>query len=382
MKRILFILPSLGIGGLENVQVTLANQLTAEGCDVTILLLDAMDTLKSELDPRVTLLHKAPKDHLGKKIPYIRHKLYDDGMWEKRATPAELYRYYVGNTKYDVEIAFFRGLPVKIVSGSTNRDAVHLAWVHNDFTKINSYQFDFKNFKAVQTAYQSFDRVVCVSESARKGFIEAIGDTGNTQTIYNLLPVEKIRQLAKQEIAYRYPVTGLNLVLVGRMSDSHKGQLRLIEVVSRLHAEGYDLSLTLVGDGDDREAIEQEILRRSAEQYIFSVGSQKNPYPFIAGADMLVCASYYEGFNLTVAEALILEVPVISTICTGPCEILDNGKYGMLVENSDTGLYCGIKQLAENHGTVEDYRRKAVERIDFFNEDRILKQITDLFEGD
>lgn len=379
-KKILFILPSLAIGGLERTQVTLANSLQRAGYDVTVMILEEKNELGDELDTRVTLYRKVYKTHFGEKLPYIRHKFYDDGMWETRAAPAELYRYYVGDEKYDVEIAYFHGLPVKIISGSTNKDAVRLTWVHNDFAKIRGYQFNFKSLADVRAAYRRFDKVICVSESARQGFISTIGDTGNTATIYNMLPVKRIQKLSKEEIDYRYPQAGLNLVLVGRLKSAHKGQRRLISVVSRLNKEGRNVTLTLVGDGSDRELIERTIEKHQAERYVFLAGARKNPFPYIAGADVLVCASYYEGFNLTVAEALILGVPVVSTECSGPCEILDNGKYGVITENSRKGLYYALQLLAENPEIVEIYRGKAKKRIDFFCEETILKQITALFE--
>ena len=62
----------------------------------------------------------------------------------------------------------------------------------------------------------------------------------------------------------------------------------------------------------------------------------------------MVCASYFEGYNLTVAEALIVGTSVLSTRCAGPCEILDDGKYGLLVENSEAGLYNGIKAFLDS----------------------------------
>ena len=380
MKKILFVLPSLTMGGLERMQVTLANSLCRAGYDVTVMILQDNRALADELDEQIRLIVKEDKQHLGKSIPYIRHKLYDDGMWEKRASPATLYNYFVGKEKYDVEIAFYHGLTTKIISGSLNKNAVHIAWVHNDFSKITNYRFNFRNVEEVRKAYRTFDHVVCVSEAARQGYLDVIGDTGNTCTIYNMLPVKAIQRRAKEKISYRYPETGLNLVLVGRLRDDHKGQRRLISVVSHLRRDGRNISLTLVGDGRDREAIERHIHKHHAEDYIFLVGSQKNPFPYIAGADMLVCASYYEGFNLTVAEALILGVPVLSTECTGPCEILDRGKYGMLTDNSREGLYRALRFLADDPSLVEFFRRKAQERMDFFCEETIMKQITDLFE--
>ena len=381
MKRILFVLPSLGVGGMERALITIANQLSDHGYEVTVCILDDITDLSDELDKRVRLLHKPYKSHLGQKIPYIRHKLYDDGMWEKRATPRQLYEYYVGDERFDVEIAFFKGRAVKIISGSTNRNAAHLAWVHNDYRKVGGYQSCFKNKRQVYEAYTRFDRVVCVSQQAREGFIEAVGDTGNTVTVYNMLPVSRIKALSDEKAEFDIRRGRLHLVIIARLLDEAKGQLRLVNAVSRLHDEGYDISLAIVGGGADEQRIRDRIKHRSASSYITMTGSQRNPYPYIKEADLLVCASYYEGFNLTVAEALILDTPVLSTDCTGPNEILDGGKYGMIVENSGEGLYQGLKTLQDNPDMLREYGEKAKQRRDFFDEEKIFGQITRLFEG-
>lgn len=381
MKKILFVLPSLGVGGLERVLVTIANRLISHGYSVTVRILDNITALRDELDSRIQVCYKPKKPHFGQKIPYIRHKLYDDGMWERRATPQQLYRYYVGDEKYDVEIAFFKGRAVKIVSGSTNKDAVHLAWVHNDYRKVGGYQSCFRNMRQVYEAYTRFNKVICVSKEAREGFLTAVGDTGNTQVIYNMLPASRITALSEEGAPLDIRRGKLHLVIVARLLDEAKGQLRLIDAVSRLHDEGADISLAVIGGGQDYQQIEDSIRAQNAEAYITMTGSLNNPYPYIRQADLLVCASYYEGYNLTVAEALILGTPVLSTDCTGPNEILDGGKYGMIVENSEDGLYTGLKKLYRDPNLLTDYTEKAKLRRDFFDEKKIFKQITDLFEG-
>ena len=115
------------------------------------------------------------------------------------------------------------------------------------------------------------------------------------------------------------------------------------------------------------------------QEYVRMTGKKDNPYPYIKNADLLVCASFTEGYNLTVAEALVLGTPVLSTDCEGPREILDNGKYGMLVENSEQGLYDGLLRLYDNPHLLEGYKKMTAERMDFFDEERILGQITALF---
>ena len=378
MKKMLFILPSLCVGGLERMQVTLANALVARGYNVTVMTLDAADDLRPELDEKVKFIHKPHKKHpIMSRIPYVRYKFYDDGMWERRASAETLYKYYVGDEKYDVEIGFFRGLPVKIVSGSTNEGAVKLAWVHSDLRKCG-IPCEFRGADEMRAAYASFKRVICVSEEAKTGFLAAVGDPGNLMTVYNMIPVDEILEKAKVQRDIDVKKGGFHIVLVGHLLDKVKGQTRLISAVTRLKKEGFDLSLALIGGGNDYDSIKEEIFARGADGYITMTGNLKNPYPYIKDADLLVCASYFEGYNLTVAEALALGVPVLSTRCAGPVEILGDGEYGMIVENSEEGLYEGLKKLLREPELMQKYREKAAERREFFDGKKILKQITDL----
>ncbi len=294
MKKssILFILPSLVTGGMEKVQVELANALADRGHDVTVLVLEPADDLRKELDSRVCYRYVPYHPHvLGKRIPYIRHRFYDDGMWEKRASAKKLYRYYVGEKKYDVEIAFFRGLPIKIISGSTNRSAIRLAWVHTDFRRGTGYLNSFSSVNAVWTAYSSFKAVVCVSEEAKRGFLATLGDTGNLQTIYNPLSVQKIRELGSIPLEKTTRKSAFHLVLVARLLDSIKGQVRLLQAIARLRRDGFDVSLTLVGAGPDEKKIRDTISAFNLSSIVTMTGNQSNPYPYIKEADLLVCAS-------------------------------------------------------------------------------------------
>ena len=94
----------------------------------------------------------------------------------------------------------------------------------------------------------------------------------------------------------------------------------------------------------------------------------------------MICASYFEGYNLTVAEALILGVPVISTKCAGPVEILNDGKYGRIVENTDQALYEGLKDLMLHPEALDEYRALAPSRIAFFDDATIAKKVETLFD--
>ena len=378
MKKILFVLPWLALGGLERVQVTIANALVHRGYDVTVLVLENRLDLKDELDCRVHLLYKPPKTHnIMRHIPYVRNKFYDDGMWETRASAKSLYKYYVGNTYYDVEIGFFRGLSVKIISGSTNAHSKKIAWVHNDFKICGGVTNNFKTLDDTKRAYSKYDTIVCVSRKAMESFNDVIGLAGKTRVVYNMLTTQNILYAAKEPI--NVEKNKLTVLSVGHLIEQ-KGYDRLLNAVKRLNGDGFCFDLWIAGYGDDEEKL-KEFANKNKLSNITFLGYQKNPYKFMSRADLYVCSSRYEGFNLTVAEALILEKPVISTDCTGPSEILDGGKYGVLVDNSEEGLYNGIRGFLENRQLLNEYHMKAIMRKTFFDQNIICNEIIKIFEG-
>ena len=76
MKKILFILPSLCVGGMEKVQVNIANALAERGHDITVMALNPENDLKAELSDKVHYVYKPYKPHpIMRRIPYIRHKI-------------------------------------------------------------------------------------------------------------------------------------------------------------------------------------------------------------------------------------------------------------------------------------------------------------------
>ncbi len=247
--------------------------------------------------------------------------------------------------------------------------------MHNDFTKCSGIDNNFKNRNETIFAYGKFDKIVCVSNQAKDGFIKTIGYNDKTLTIYNLLPIERIKALSQEPCNLEF--NKFTVLSVGRLT-RQKGYERLISAVKSLAEEGYSLDLCLIGDGEERD----DLLKHIEDEKISNVkllGKKLNPYPYMKNADLYVCSSLYEGYNLTVAEALILGTPVLSTDCTGPKEILDNGKYGLVVDNSEFGLYNGIKKILDNREILIKLKKRAEERKSFFNEEKIISEIEELF---
>ena len=103
-------------------------------------------------------------------------------------------------------------------------------------------------------------------------------------------------------------------------------------------------------------------------------------YPYLRTSDLYVCSSIYEGYSLTVAEALVLGKPVLSTKCTGPGDLLEGGNYGMLVDNSEDGLFNGIKNILDNIEMLKDLQVKSTMRGEEFDIDKTIELIKEKFE--
>ncbi len=375
-NKVLFIVPSFMRGGMENMLVSIAN-IFAEIHDVTIYNLGSHDEgMVSQLDQHIHYHAQwMPCKNLIKCLRQREkgrnYRLLPLTSWYKLHSSQYIHRRIV-QEQFDTEIAFFVGEPVKIVAGAGAKTR-KIVWIHSDYKACTGLFNAYANESSAVKDYRTFDQVVCVSQQAQKSFHEMTG-ANNTTVIYNYLNKDLIASKANE-----YPVkkrTAFSIVAVGRLVEA-KGFDRLLRTAARLEHEGYIFDLTIVGGG-----VEESNLRRIIEaeglKSVTLTGMLTNPYPYIAQADLLVCSSRYEGYNLTVAEALILGTPVLSTECTGPTEILDHGIYGKIVENSDEGIYQGLKELLGSQTMLREYKKKAKARADFFNSERIRHEIMEV----
>ena len=370
--KALFVVHSMGVGGVESLLVNIANGLVRRGYTVDIVVTSKNLHKANHLRPEVSISCKVEKQFpFFKKIPYLKN-YYEPGMWSERKTPQSLYEYFVGKEKiYDVEIAFFFGKPLKIVYGSPNINAKKILWIHSDYKYCTGCYTGFENKEDALKAYNFFDEIVCVSKGVQQSFKQVIGREHNVSIIRNLNNVPQITSLAKQVVNIEHSV--FTFVAVGRLSEE-KGFLRLLEVAKRLNNEGFIYDIWIVGDGVEKEGM-QKYVSENRLLNVKMVGAKDNPYPYIRQADMLVSTSFHEAYGLTIAEAFILGRPVLSTDCVGPRELLDDGKYGILVENTTEGIYEGMKSVLIDKKKFTWYCDKAKERRKFFDSDSILDEI-------
>ncbi len=96
------------------------------------------------------------------------------------------------------------------------------------------------------------------------------------------------------------------------------------------------IKLVVVGSGELRGYIEAEAVRLGIGDHVTLTGFQKNPFPYMANADVFVLSSFFEGFGNVIVEAMALGVPVVASDCpSGPREIIEDEKDGFLVPTGD-----------------------------------------------
>jgi glycosyltransferase involved in cell wall biosynthesis len=367
MKKLLIAIDSLGGGGAEKVLINLLNHLNTNKYSITLLLLFNEGVYLKDVPPHVEVKYLFnPKSTWLRKIIYKIFKYF----------PAEkIYKKYIKES-YDVEIAFLEGCTTKLISGSTNPRSKKVAWVHTDFSNHHWTVHYYKSNEEEQRQYKLFNDIVFVSNDARKGFETTLGLYENLSVIYNPIDAQDIIARAKEETIVHDKLT---VCSVGRLIPA-KGYDRLLNVHSKLIKEGIEHDLLLIGEGEERQALAQQCQQLGVTTSVKFLGFQNNPYKYIAAADLYVSSSRAEGLPLVVAEALILGKPVVSTRCSGPVELLDNGNYGLIVENSEEGLYNGMKQLLVNTEERKRYGELSLQRRSFFDIKQILGQIEDLID--
>ncbi|MEY8232645.1 glycosyltransferase [Oscillospiraceae bacterium 50-16] len=219
-------------------------------------------------------------------------------------------------------------------------------WIHTDYCDWkNKTKWTKEITKNDAQIYEGFDKIVVLTPGMQHDFCELYPHLAKKVVVNrNLLPVEKI--LAKGRRADK-DRNLLNFVVVGRI-DRWKACERLFAVLWRLYQEGYRSYWTIVGDGEDFNRIDSLFANSELSDYVELTGQRSNPYSFVREADVFALLSKYEGLPNTIFEALILGTPVIATNVGGVSLQIQDGKTGWLVENSEEGIYKGIKYILEH----------------------------------
>lgn len=348
MKKILFFTNGLYGGGAEKVLQTLLHYIDKSKFEITLYSL-RQEKLNNLFPKDITyryIFSSYPEQSsfLRKILVKCKNKIL---LWiYYHCSPRIFYKLCIREA-YDIEVAFIEGHATRIISGSPNPNSKKTAWVHTNLETNHWTTIAFQNKKEEEEAYAKFYQVISVSQSVQATTEKLFKDINNNITQYNPIDANNIIQLSSQFVPFNESLQRIRLVSVGRYVQQ-KAFHRLVSITARLIIEGYDIELWLVGEGEQRTALEKQIESLNLKDKVFLTGFQNNPYPYIKNANVFVCSSLTEGYSTVVTEALILECPVVTTDCSGMKELLLNGKCGIITENNEEALYKGIKLFLDS----------------------------------
>lgn len=233
-------------------------------------------------------------------------------------------------------------------------------------------------FQVTARLFKRADRIVAVSEHIRSEISKRLAiDKSRITTIYNGVDDEIVRSRAigsEGDRSFEKPY----IISVGRLSNekNHESLIRAYAAI----ADRIDHRLIIVGEGERRPYLEKLVAELHLEERVTMPGTIDNPFPQMAQADFLVLPSRWESFSFTLLEALSLQVPVIATQCDGPMEILQQGKYGLMVSPSDSkGLAEAMLRFASDPEFRNSYRVDSLSRARDFSLAKMVENYEGLF---
>lgn len=378
-KKILIRIGSLRHGGAEKVLVTFLKNLPEDKYEVDLLLNLYSGKYLPDVPSWVNVIFlnrgemittNRPKD-LPKKIYRVVFQSF------LKKYPKILYKTKLRNKQYDVEFAAIHGFMDEVLNSPLSASK-KLMWIHNDLTQVSGY-----NPEKIRRFFR-YDKVMVISEKIQQTFLSlAENETEKNKIvrIYNPLDTQEILTKAeKPVINYEFDSSIPTFISVGTVFPQ-KGFDRLLNVHKRLLDEGFLHKVLIVGDGYDFENIKKLKSDLAVDDTAKMLGFTDNPYPYFKKADFYILSSRYEGFPTVLFEAITLKKNIIATDVSGVKEMLDNGKLGLIVENSEQGIYEGMKQAITNTDSFKIYQKNLTDYTMPFNLENSVNSIIQIIDN-
>lgn len=268
---------------------------------------------------------------------------------------------------FDAEIAFKEGIcSVFTVCGNSKKK---INWIHADY-EVKNYAANY--METMKKLLKRFDAHVAVSNTAADSF-KKIFELDRVLTIHNLMKVDEILERSKEP--FERESDEFTFVCVGRLHPQ-KSYNRLLTAMEKLNREGFNYRVEVMGDGPDKEEL-LSMKNKLGIENVYFLGNQSNPYPRLSKADCLLLTSIYEGLPTVVFEALILGVPVLTTLVAGVDEQLRESG-GWIVENSQLGIENGMRMILSQPKLISDMREQLKDYC--YDNQKIMKDIEKLID--
>jgi glycosyltransferase involved in cell wall biosynthesis len=332
LKRIAFLLPDLSIGGAQRIAVNLLKGFENLNIPLDLVVASSEGLLAQEISSNIRLVNLNVQldalrlKEVARTIVPLKRYLQEE---KPKALIAHFYTFNIVAT-IACKLAQFSGALI-LVEHTSHK----ISYEKN----IRSYGLREKILPLLRSwTYPWASHIIAVSKGLAQDLeVDLRLPRGKIKVIYNPVISEDLLSKAAETVSHRwFPIDKTPVILaVGRFA-KEKDYKTLIRAFAQVRLST-NARLIILGDGPERPQLINLIHQLELDDSIDMPGFVSNPYAYISRSSLLVISSYREGLPTVLIESLALETPVVSTDCpNGPTEILDNGKYGLLVPVGDS----------------------------------------------
>lgn len=308
---------SLSTGGVETMLVDIINEQVKYALVSLIVMNDSVDSeLVRNLDKKCNVFYCSRK--VGSKNPLPFFKL----------------NYWLFKTKPDI---------IHVHGGGLGKVSLYPApkvfTIHNAHSESTEYSI-YKALYSISSAVQEYTR--------SQGYKSVIVENGIRVKDIRVKVVDSTNE-------------NMQIVQIGRLYHPHKGQHILIEAMNIIVNEKKEskISVDFIGDGPSYEYLTKLVRKYHLESYVHFLGGQTRTFIYnnLCNYDLLIQPSISEGFGLTVAEAMVADVPVLVSNVPGTMEVIGQGAYGKYFETENpTSLAACILKMQTDKSYLSNLR--------------------------
>ena len=356
-KKILIRIGSLRHGGAEKVLVTFLKNLPSDKYEIDLLLNLYSGKYLAEIPDWINVYYINKGEMITtNRLQDIPQKAFRV-IYQKllRKFPNLLYQFILKNKKYDIEFAAIHGMRDDILN-SPLKNSKKIVWIHNDLRKTEFHDYTDEEIRK----FFGFDKIMVISKHIQSDFENMArneDERSRIVRIYNPIDTDEILKKAEENAEFTILNPQPTFVSVGTVFPQ-KGFDRLLKIHKKLLEEGLNHRILIVGDGYDFENIKKLKADLKIDQTATMLGFTDNPYPYFRAADFFILSSRYEGFPTVLYEAMTLQKPIVATDVSGVREMLNDGELGLIVENSEEGIYKGMKEFLTHPELAKSYQNK------------------------
>lgn len=391
MKKVAVVLNTLGCGGVAKSFIGFVD-LIKDSCDLDVILFRGDGELMELLPNDVNVI--IPYGYMGtfvgdrkscKKLGFKKYifKFLTDGVCKFTHNRKPFRKFAIKHSQkfggYDVAISYTKACPDYDCWGGCAEFVAKNIKAKKKYI-INHDDYFADNFgKSQLLTMESFDKVFFVSKSCADIVIDKVPELKEKiDYMYNPINTQEIIKMAEELLVVNLDTQKIQLVSVGRLIQQ-KNYLELVDIISEVKSKCENpFVLNIVGDGVDRDAIEQKIKELKLEDNVKLWGFQTNPYQIIKQADLFVLNSIWESFGIVYIEAMTLGVPVITSNVVPAQEIVGNN--GFIAKNKKEMIQKLI-EIINDKKRLDELKNK-VSNYEFNNNEIKDKWLKYIYEDD